>query len=130
MTDSIYDRARALAIRQLAPVGAGGRGAPLTLVRITPASYVAGGTMGAGSEVQSAGSGVRTSYASRDVDGVLVQRDDVKLILSPQLLDGSPAPTPKVDDVAIFDGTEYAIQRVTAWNYAGIDCGWILQGRQ
>lgn len=130
MADSIYDRGRALAIRQLSLVSAGGKGAAMTLIHNAPSTYVPGGVIAPTAETRSAGSGVRTMYASRDVDGIQVQRDDVKLILSPQLLDGSPTPTPKVNDVVLFEGVNYRIQRVSAWNYAGIDCGWVLQGRQ
>lgn len=127
---TIYDRARALAVRQLAPVAAGGKGAPLTLIHNAPSDYVPGGVIPPTAETRSDGSGIRTSYASRDIDGVQVQRDDVKIIISPELLDGSDMPTPRVNDVVLFDGVNYRIQRVTAWNYAGVDCGFVVQGRQ
>jgi len=127
---TIYDRARALAVRQLAPLSAGGKGAALTLIHNAPSEYVPGGIIPPTAETRSDGSGVRTWYNSKDIDGVQVQRDDVKIIVSPQLLNGADMPTPKVNDVVLFDGVNYRIQNVKPWNYAGVNCGFVVQGRQ
>ena len=89
---STYDeRARSQAIRNLAPIAKGGKG---QAVRIeTPArdgqtDPMTDRTTGGSPPVDENGSGVETKYRAESVDGDLVQRGDVQLLLSPVTVDG------------------------------------------
>jgi len=120
----IYDRARATAIRMLAPRPAG-KGLEMTLRARASATYAPGGDGAIGATTDHTGSGVRTSYSAKDVDGTIIRRDDVRIILSP---DGIPEPVP--GDVIVFDGSTYTVIAVDAWNYAGLFCGYSVQARK
>lgn len=87
-----YDqRARAQAIRNLAPIAKGGKGQVVTIK--TPAQ---GGTpdpmtdttTGQSPPVDESGSGVETKYRAESIDGTLIQSGDVLLLLSPVTLEG------------------------------------------
>lgn len=129
MTD-IHDRGRALAIRQLAPRPAG-KGAPLVLRVTTPGvRNPATGTTPAPTVTDYAGSGLRTQYKSRDVDGTQILASDVRLLVSPILANGADMPTPKPGQRVQFDGGQwYTVMNSGAWNYAGVSIGFVVQGR-
>lgn len=129
MTD-IHDRGRALAIRQLAPRPVG-KGAPLVLRVVTPGvRNPATGTTPPATENDYPGSGLRTQYARKDVDGTQILATDVRLLVSPVLLDGSDMPTPKPGQRVQFDGGQwYTVQNCSAWDYAGVSIGFVVQGR-
>lgn len=124
MTD-IHDRARALAIRSLA-ARPDGKGAPLVLrVSVPGVRNPSTGLTPPPTVTDYPGSGLRTDYAAKDVDGTQIRQGDVKLILSPE---GMPQPQP--GQRVQFDGGQwYTVQAVSAWNYAGVAIGYVVQGR-
>lgn len=127
MTD-IHDRGRAMAIRMLAPRPKG-KGMALVLTQATQGAYdpVAGGSV-IGSKAYD-GSGLRYSYTQDEIDGTAIQQGDVKLLVSPVQLAGADLPKPATGDTVRFDGVLYRVISVEAWNFAGVDCGYEVQGR-
>ncbi|MBD1589785.1 hypothetical protein [Pseudomonas typographi] len=126
----IYDEAKALAAEMLAPVSQGGNGAELTLQRITKGEYDPA-TGGAADIVQAyEGSGFRETYSQRDIDGTVIKQGDVKILISPVLLDGSETPQPQSQDRVLFVGDQYTVQNVEPWNYAGVAVGFSVQARK
>lgn len=125
----IHDRGRALAIRLLAPRPAG-KGAPFVLTKLSEADYVPGGGDGEPVPTDYTGAALRTMYDSKDVDGELVQRDDLKFIVSPQLLNGADMPHPSEGDRCTFFGVTYAVIDAKIGNYAGVDCVFLVQARK
>lgn len=125
----IYDRGKALAVRMLAPRSRGGKGLEMTLTRSAkgPRDPDTGATPTVITNYQ--GSAFRDTYAQTDIDGTLIKASDVKLLVSPVLLDGSDTPEPTTQDTILFDGKKYTIAGVSPWNYAGLAVGFEVQGR-
>ena len=127
----IYDRAKAIAARQLAPRSAGGKGLELTLRRTVTGEYdPVTGTEPDPVVTNYDGSGFRDSYRLQDVDGSLIKSGDVKFLVSPSLLSGDDMPEPTTQDLIIFDGSTYTIHNVGPWNYAGLAVGFEVQARK
>jgi hypothetical protein len=129
MTD-IYDRAKVMAIRLLAPRSKGGKGLELSLIRVTSGDYDPDSGNMPTTPDQFDGSGVRENYKSSDIDGTLIKRGDVKLLISPVLLTGADMPKPVSQDKILFDGDTYTVQNVEPWNYAGLNVGFSVQARK
>lgn len=129
MTD-IHDRGRALAIRQLAPRPSG-KGAPMVLrVSVAGTRDPATGTTPAPTVTDYPGSGLRTMYAGRDVDGTQILAGDVRLLVSPVLANGTDMPAPKPGQRVQFDGGAWlTVIDSSAWDYAGVSIGFVVQGR-
>lgn len=125
----IYDRAKALATRMLAPRSKGGKGLELVLRRETLGEYDPDAPS-APSELVVNGSGFREEYDNKYIDGTLIVRGDVKLLVSPVQLTGADMPTPLSNDRIQFDGTTYTVIAVGPWNYAGLAVGFELQVRK
>ena len=125
----IYDRAKALATRMLAPRSKGGKGLELVLRRETVGEYDPDAPQ-APSELVVNGSGFREEYDNKYIDGTLIVRGDVKLLVSPVQLSGADMPTPLSNDRIQFDGTTYTVIAVGPWNYAGLAVGFELQVRK
>ncbi|BBP60362.1 hypothetical protein [Pseudomonas sp. St316] len=125
----IYDRAKATATRMLAPRSKGGKGLELVLRRETQGEYDPDAPT-APSELVVNGSGLREEYDSKYIDGTLIIRGDVKLLVSPVQLSGEDMPTPQNDDKITFDGTVYTVIAASPWNYAGLSVGFELQVRK
>ncbi|WP_256806842.1 hypothetical protein [Pseudomonas kurunegalensis] len=125
----IYDRSRALAVRMLAPRAKGGKGAEMTLQCRQQGAYdpVAGGSPTV--TVSHFGSAFRDTYAQRDIDGTRIKLGDVKLLVSPEKLDGTELPVPTTQDRIIFDGKTFTLIAVKPWNYAGLAVGFEVQAR-
>jgi len=125
----IYDRSRALAVRMLAPRDRGGKGAEMTLLRRQQGAYdpVAGGSQTV--IVNHLGSAFRDTYDQKDIDGTRIKQGDVKLLVSPEKLDGTVLPTPTTQDQMIFNGKTYTLVAVEPWNYAGLAVGFEVQAR-
>lgn len=125
----IHDRGRALAIRMLAPRPQG-KGLGLVLRKRSASGEYDPDT---GGEVvtwtPANGSGLRTDYNQRDIDGTFILQGDLKILLSPVALDGSDMPSPSTNDQIVFDGSTYNVINVGPWNYAGVSCGYELQCR-
>lgn len=129
MTD-IYDRAKASAMRLLSPRSAGGKGLELTLKRTTQGEYDPG-TGGSTPTVEAfEGSGFHDNYKQSDIDGTRIKQGDVKILISPMLLNGSDMPKPESQDSILFDGDIYTIQNVDPWDYAGLAVGYSVQARK
>lgn len=125
----IYDRSKALAARMLAPRSKGGKGLEMTLTRTVkgPRDPDTGGSSTVITNYQ--GSAFRDRYAKTDIDGTLIKASDVKLLISPVLLDGTDTPDPTTQDAILFDGKKYTIAAVSPWNYAGLAVGFEVQAR-
>lgn len=125
----IYDRAKATATRMLAPRSKGGKGLELVLLREIQGEYDPDAPT-APSELVVNGSGFREEYDTQYIDGTLIIRGDVKLLVSPVQLTGEDMPTPQNDDKITFDGTVYTVIAASPWNYAGLTVGFELQVRK
>lgn len=126
----IYDRAKASAARMLAPRSRGGKGLELSLIRVTTGEYdpEVGGSPVLTEQFDS--SGLRQNYRQQDIDGSLIKQGDVKILISPALLDGADTPQPVTLDKIAFDGDTYTVQHVDPWDYAGIAVGFSVQARK
>ena len=126
----IYDRAKASAARMLAPRSNGGKGLELSLLRVTTGEYdPESGTTPVTTD-QYDGSGFRENYNQRDIDGSRIKQGDVKILISPLLLDGTDTPQPISQDKILFDGDTYTVQNVDPWDYAGLSVGFSVQARK
>jgi len=125
----IYDRAKALVTRMLAPRSKGGKGLELVLRRETLGEYDPDAPQ-APSELVLNGSGFREEYDNKYIDDTLIVRGDVKLLVSPVQLSGADMPVPLSNDRIQFDGTTYTVIAVGPWNYAGLAVGFELQVRK
>lgn len=128
--NDIHDRGRAMAARMLAPRSRGGKGLEIVLSVISQAGKYHPGTGGAAhAQTDHHGSALRVEYEQRDIDGTTIKSSDVRLLVSPLALDGSPLPKPATQNRITFDGITYTVERCSAWNFAGVDCGYEVQGR-
>ena len=127
--EDIYDRGKALAVRMLAPRSKGGKGLEMTLTRSVkgPRDPDTGGASTVATNYQ--GSAFRDTYAKTDIDGTLIKATDVKLLISPVLLNGTDMPEPTTQDTILFDGKKYTIATVSPWDYAGLAVGFEVQAR-
>lgn len=126
----IYDRAKASAARMLAPRSRGGKGLELSLIRVTTGEYDPDIGSSPVTTVQYDGSGFRENYRQQDIDGTVIKRGDVKILISPLLLDGTDTPQPISQDKILFDGDTYTVQNVDPWDYAGLAVGFSVQARK
>lgn len=126
----IYDEAKALAAEMLAPRSQGGNGLELSLVRVTPGEYEPDTGSSSPTTVQYDGSGFRDTYKQSDIDGSRIKQGDVKLLVSPVLLNAADMPQPISQDKILFDGETYTVQNVDPWDYAGIAVGFSVQARK
>ncbi|MGY2173889.1 hypothetical protein [Pseudomonas azotoformans] len=126
----IYDRAKAAASRMLSPRSRGGKGLELSLIRVTTGEYDPGVGGSPVLKEQFDGSGLRQNYRQQDIDGSLIKQGDVKILISPVLLDGADTPQPVTLDKIVFDGDTYTVQHVDPWDYAGIAVGFSVQARK
>jgi len=128
--EDIYDRAKASAARMLAPRSKGGKGLELSLVRVTTGEYDPETGTTPVTTIQYDGSGLRENYRQQDIDGSLIKQGDVKILVSPLLLDGADMPQPISQDKILFDGDAYTVQNVDPWDYAGLAVGFSVQARK
>ncbi|MBM6442403.1 hypothetical protein JQF37_02020 [Pseudomonas sp. MIL9] len=126
----IYDRAKASAARMLAPRSKGGKGLELSLLRVTTGEYEPDTGTTPVTTNQYDGSGFRENYNQRDIDGSRIKQGDVKILVSPLLLDGTDTPQPISQDKILFDGDTYTVQNVDPWDYAGLAVGFSVQVRR
>ena len=100
-------------------------GQVVTVKRTTPSEYdpatgtVTGGTIGYSC------SGAVMNYASRDIDGTLVQRGDVRVLLAP---DAAFEPKPG-DTVTLADATVLTVINAQATKPAGSPVRYEVQAR-
>lgn len=115
----------------LAPRSNGGKGLELILHQRTEGEYDPDmGAIPDSSVVEHLGSGFRENYNLKDIDGSLIKQGDVKILISPVLLDGLETPQPATLDKITFDGDNYTVQHVDPWDYAGIAVGFSVQARK
>jgi len=126
----IYDRAKASAARMLAPRSKGGKGLELSLLRVENGEYDPATGTGGETVTTFEGSGFRENYSLKDIDGSLVKQGDVKILVSPLLLDGADMPSPATQNKLLFDGETYTVQAVDPWSYAGLVVGFSVQARK
>jgi len=125
----MYDRMRAMTIRNLKPRSSGGRGLEGVLNKTTENVYNPDTDMNETVVVEYNISGIRANYSTFSIDGTLIRATDSKFYLCPVLIDGTDCPTPDTIDKIIFDGKTYTVVNVKEWRHAGLDCGWLLQIR-
>lgn len=103
---TVYTRPRATADRLLAKWGSA-----MILTRTMPGAYdPATGTVAAATVTTYTGVAFRENYTLRDIDGTLVKRGDVRLLISPKCSDGTDMAQPATDtDTILFDGTTYIV---------------------
>lgn len=125
----IYDRGKALAVRMLAPRSNGGKGLEMILRKTDTGEYdpdIGGPSI---SVTESQGSAFRDTYELKNIDGTLIRRGDVKLLVSPVRLDGTNLPGPAENDHIVFDGITYTVISCQPWDYAGLAVGFEVQAR-
>jgi hypothetical protein len=125
----IYDRGKATAIRMLAPRSKGGKGLEMALRKMGANNYdpSSGSVEPVVTEYQ--GSAFRDTFELKSIDGTLIRRGDVKLLVSPVLLGGGDMPEPAENDQVVFDGARYTVIACEPWNYAGLSVGFEVQAR-
>lgn len=128
MTD-IYDRGRALAIRMLAPRNEGGKGLVATLTSQAPQGDYVPGEPVKQTGISQQVSMVRTRYESKDIDGQRVLFGDARFLVSPVDQNGVEVVRPLAGALIDFNGDKYITVQSDAWNYAGVSCGFVVQGR-
>ncbi len=126
----VYDRAKASAGRMLGLRASGGKGAALTLQKATAGAYDTDTGTAGSTTVDYAGSAFRDTYKQSEVDGSRIKQGDVKLLVSPLLLNGADMPEPAAQDKVVFDGSTYTVQYVLPMNYAGLAVGFEVQARK
>ncbi|WP_256589991.1 hypothetical protein [Pseudomonas sp. B1(2018)] len=114
----------------LAPRSKGGKGVELSLVHVTTGEYDPEAGSSPVTTVQYDGSGVRENYRQQDIDGSRIKLGDVKILISPLLLNGTDTPQPISQDKILFDGDTYTVQNVDPWDYAGLAVGFSVQARK
>lgn len=125
----IYDRAKATAMRMLSPRSRGGKGLETVLRKTAPGEYDPSTGVATPVVDEYTGSAFRDAYELRNIDGTLIRRGDVKLLMSPAQLSGGDMPAPSENDQVIFDGTTYTVVACEPWNYAGLTVGFEIQAR-
>lgn len=124
----MFDRLRAMTIRNLKPRSSGGKGEAGTLVR-KERVYDEETDLWVETPTTHDISGLRATYKLFHTDGTLIRASDVKFYLCPEKIDGSDCPTPLTIDKVITGGKTYTVISVKTWNNSGVDCGWELQLR-
>jgi hypothetical protein len=86
-------------------------GATAVLTRTVSGDYDPDtGTTGADTVTTYTGVAFREQYSLREIDGTLVKRGDVRLIIGPKQADGTVMPVPATTtDTVLFDGTTYLV---------------------
>lgn len=126
------DRARATAIRMLAPKALGGKGQEVQITSSAATGYdpATGKTNGASDEGQT-GSGVEMAYSAREIDGATVQRGDVRFMLSPVTTDGEEITAAKVGaTLTNVAGVDWRIMAAEPFAPAGLVTHYDLQLRR
>ncbi|WP_168072796.1 hypothetical protein [Caulobacter sp. SSI4214] len=94
---TVYDRGRALAIRQLAPIAQGGKGQVVTLTYTLPGAFdEATQTQGQAQTVVQQCSGVEKGIDVRRIDGKSILEGDSEFVLSPVTTTGADLTLPNV----------------------------------
>lgn len=125
----IYDRGKATAIRMLAPRSKGGKGLEMVLRKLGEGEYDPSTGTVEPAIIEYPGSAFRDTFELKNIDGTLIRRGDVKLLVSPVLLAGGDMPEPGENDQLIFDGVTYTVIACDPWNYAGLAVGFEVQAR-
>lgn len=118
---SIYDRARALAIRQLAPIDQGGKGQVVALNFTTAGTYVPGGTVIPGGPVSQSCSGVERSINTRRVDGTNILHGDIEFVMSPVTTGGPDVQLPPVTNGQLPADTLLTLADGRAWRVVSVE---------
>lgn len=117
---NIYERGRALAIRQLAPIAQGGKGQVVTL------TWQAAGERGASQPppVSQICSGIEKNYDARRIDGTNILSGDSAFVLSPVATSGDDVATHDGEDgtftLTLASGAEKSVVRVQASRPSGL----------
>jgi len=99
-------------------------GEPCTVTSVTEGAFdPATGTVGAGTTTTQTGYAAPDQYNSFEIDGTVVQRGDVKLVLS------KLATRPAVGDTVTMDSVTYRIMDVYPVRMSGADVVYVVQGR-
>jgi hypothetical protein len=99
-------------------------GEPCTVTSTTQGVFdPATGTVGAGTTTVQTGYAAPEQYNSFEIDGTVIQRGDVKLVLS------KLTTRPAVGDTVTMDSIVYRIMDVYPVRMSGADVVYIVQGR-
>ena len=125
----IYDRAKATAIRMLSPRSKGGKGLEMILRKTVEGEYDPSTGSAEIIVTEYAGSAFRDTFELKSIDGTLIRRGDVKLLVSPVMVAGGDMPEPAENDQVVFDGVTYTVVACDPWSYAGLAVGFEVQAR-
>ena len=99
-------------------------GADAVISRTSGASFnAATGTYSGGSASSFTSKAVRFDYQAREIDGELIQRGDVRLVV--ETANGEPL----IDDNCLFDSISYRVMAVETLSPSGTDLYYELQLR-
>lgn len=101
-------------------------GTPITVTRSTVASFDPSlGYTVPGADIVATGYGVQTAYKARDIDGTVIRRGDMRLLIGPGL-----SIVPEIGDTVTVDSVTWHIVNVENLTPAGTDCLYICQVRK
>lgn len=123
---TVYTRPRATADRLLKKYGAAA-----VLTRTIPGAYdPTTGMTGAPTITNYTGIAFRENYALKDIDGTLIKRGDIRLLMSPKSTDGTDMVRPQTaTDTVLFAGTTYTVVGVDPFDFAGEAVAFYVQCR-
>lgn len=123
-----HQRFRNLTVKRLG-IGRGGMGVPCTLRKVDGKVYNEDTDRWERQIVDYPACAVRTRYKQYLIDGVNIFQSDVRILLSPELQNGSDCPVPTTSDFIVFDDQTYSINAIHSMNGGGIEVGWEIRGR-
>lgn len=101
-------------------------GTTLTVTRSTVTSFDPSlGYTVPGADLVATGYGVQTAYRARDIDGTVIKRGDMRLLIGPGL-----SFEPAVNDVVTILSIDWNVVNVEQVSPAGTDCLYICQVRR
>ena len=101
-------------------------GLPITVTRSTVDSFdPALGYTVPGADIVATGYGVQPAYSARDIDGTVIKRGDMRLLIGPEL-----AIVPEVGDTVTVDSVTWHIVNVDNLTPAGTDLLYTCQVRK
>ena len=124
---TVYTAPRATAERLIEKFGA-----TITLTRTAAGSYdPSTATTGTATVTQYTGKAFRETYKASEVDGTLIQQNDVRFLLSPFQADGTDIPQPQPStDTILFAGDTYNVIDVDPFNFSGEQVAFYVQARK
>jgi len=120
---TIFDRGRALAIKELAPIGSNpkAKGQVVTLDFTPPGTYVPGGSVIPAVPVNQTCSGAEKSIDAGRVDGGSILRGDIEFVLSPVTTAGADLQLPPITNGDLPADAILTLSDGRPWRVVGVD---------